>query len=165
MKSRNPRAGGSRRAVDRVALADAAQVNAHAPPFQKCRARLLGEGDQVPVVDERQLPQDVVAIRNLGVPVLVVELPQAGERAEGDVELAAGPFADLVCQAQDLAHVGADRNGAIAGGLVHSQHVAAGTPHAHERVETIELAEHRLEGRNRRRFVRRPCSQTKLRPH
>ena len=55
----------------------------------------------------------------------MVELPDVGERAERDVELAAGPLADLARGAQRLAHVGADRDRPLAGGGVDPQHVAA----------------------------------------
>ena len=63
----------------------------------------------IAIVDERQPRANRGADPESSCPV-VVELPEVGQRAEGDVELAAGPLADLPRRAQHLAHVGADRH-------------------------------------------------------
>ena len=104
MKSRRPRAAqDGHRALDRVALADAAEVDAHALALHEHRAGALVDLD-LPVVDERQPRADGVGIRDRVV-LIVVELPDVGQRAERDVELAAGPLADLARRAQHLADV------------------------------------------------------------
>ena len=73
------------RAIDGVALADAAEVHAHALPLQERRARAIVDLD-VAIVDERQTLRDLAAVGDAIVLVLVVELPQAGQRGERDVE-------------------------------------------------------------------------------
>ena len=111
-------------AIDGVALADAAEVHAHALPLQKRRARAVVDLD-VAIVDERQAFFDLPAVGDAIVLVLVVELPQARQRGEGDVEAAVGPLADLARHAQHLARFGADGNGMVAGRLVEANDVAA----------------------------------------
>src|SRR5262249_36513573 len=60
---------------------------------------------------------------------------------------------------------GADGHRPLAGRCGDAQHVAARTPHAHQRVEPIELLEDRVERRERRRLVRGPRREPQLRPH
>ncbi len=79
----------------------------------------------VAIVDQRQTFRDLAAVGDAIVLVLVVELPQAGQRGERDVEPAAGRLADLACHAQHLARVGADGNGMVAGCCVEADDIAA----------------------------------------
>jgi hypothetical protein len=109
-------------------------------------------------------PPDGVAVRD-GVVLVVVELPDVGERAERHVELAAGPLADLAGRAQRFAHVGAGRHRVLpAAALIRSTSLPE-APHAHQRVEPVELREHRVERRPRRGFVGSPRRQAQFRPH
>src|SRR6185436_19565903 len=93
------------RVLDGVALADAAQVDSHATALHPYRARALVDLD-LAIVDERKPPPNRAGIRD-GVVLIVVELPDVGGRAVRDVELAAGPLADLARGAQRLVLVGA----------------------------------------------------------
>ena len=79
--------------VHGVALADAAEVDAHAGALQQRGPGGLVEDDRA-VVHERQPRRDLGPRRD-AVVLIVVELPDVRQRAERDVELAAGPFADL----------------------------------------------------------------------
>ena len=151
------------RVIDRVALADAAQVDAHALAPQEHRAGVLVDLE-LPVVDERQPSMNGVPVRDRVV-LVVVELPHVGERAEGHVELAAGPLADLARRAQHVAHVRTDGNRAFAGRGVHPQDVAPVAPDAHQRVQPVELLERRVERRSRGRFVGGPRREAQLGSH
>ncbi len=142
-------------AIDRVALADAAEVDAHPFSFQKRRARALVHVD-VAIVDERQTRQHLAAIGDGVVLVLVVELPQSRQRAKGDVESSACPLADLTRHAEHFANLGADRDRMLARRRVQPRDIAAVAPDAHQRIEPIEFREDRLECRRRSGFVRRP---------
>ena len=101
---------------------------------------------ELPVVDERQSREDVGAGRDVAVEI-VVELPESGQRAKGDVELSVAPLAGLTGHAEDLAHFGTDRHRVFAGGAIQPLDVAALFPHAHQRIEAVELVEDRLERR------------------
>ena len=86
MKSRSPAAAQHRHgAVDRVALADAAQVHAHARPREAHGAGPVVDDDGA-VVDPRQ-PGGDLGGGGHAVVLVVVELPHLGQRAERDVEL------------------------------------------------------------------------------
>ena len=66
---------------------------------------------------------------------------------------------------QDFADLGADRDWRLARGAIEPLDVAALLPHAHQRVEPIELVEHRLERRERGALVRGPGGEMDLRAH
>jgi hypothetical protein len=87
----------------------------------------------------------------------VIELPDVGQRAKGDVEGAVGPLADLPRLPQHIAHLGGDSDGLHTGGGVDANDVARRTPGAHQRFQAFELREDRLERRTRSRLVRRPA--------
>ena len=67
------------RAVDGIALPDTTEVDAHSTLPQKRGARPLVH-DKLTIVDERQQPPHVVRVGN-GVVLVVIELPQSGQRA------------------------------------------------------------------------------------
>ena len=86
MKFARPRvAKQSHGAIDRVALADAAEMNAHARSRDEGRAG-GGIEDHRAVVDERQPRGDLFGCRDVVV-LVVIELPDIGQRTERDVEL------------------------------------------------------------------------------
>ena len=108
-------------------------------PFRFVHLELL-------VVDERQAREHVSAGRNVSVEI-VIELPESRERAERDVELPLRPFAGLPRHAEDLADFGAHGHRHLSGRAIQLLDVAAFFPHAHQRVEPIELVEGGLECR------------------
>ena len=138
-------------------------MDAHPFAFQEHRARAIVDLD-LPVVDERQPRTNRLGGRDRVV-LIVIELPDVGQRAERDVERAVGPLADLPGHAQHVAHVGGDRHRVVAGRGVDAQDVAARTPRAHLRFEPLELREHRIERRPRGRFVRGPRRQVQIGTH
>jgi hypothetical protein len=151
------------RAIHSEPLADPAEVRAHALAFQERRARAFVHLER-PVVDERETPADFGRVGN-GVVLVVVELPQVRERAEGDVEGAVGPLADLPRDPQDLADIRADGNRMVTRSPVQPFEIAAGPPHAHQCFEPFEFREHLAEARARLRCVPRPRRQAQLGPH
>ncbi len=153
----------TRRALDRVAFPDAAQVHAHALAGEKHGSGRVVDLDS-PVVDERQARSDRRLVGNAVVLILRVELPDVGQRSERDVELAVRPLADLAGGAQHRARIGAHRHRTIAGRRVDAQHIAAGTPDAEECIEPVELAEHRVERRLGGRFVGGRRREAQFRP-
>ena len=66
---------------------------------------------------------------------------------------------------ENLADLRGDRHGVVAGGRVDSQDVAVRAPHAHQRLEPLEVAEHLVERRARARFVGGPCREVERRSH
>jgi hypothetical protein len=69
----------------------------------------------------------------------VVELPEARQSSEGDVELPAGPLADLTRDPQHFQYFPTDRYCMIARRVIQALDVAALAPDTHEVVEAIEL--------------------------
>src|SRR5204863_5786501 len=78
-------------AIDGIALSDAAEIDAHALAPEKRGPRRRVHLD-VAIVDERQPAAHLLAVGNRVVLLLGVELPQAGQRPECDVERSAGPL-------------------------------------------------------------------------
>src|ERR1700730_5199143 len=103
------------RPVDSVALADSSQVSAHPLPLQKRGPRALVD-HQVTIVDQRETREDVRRLGHRVVLFLIVELPQAGQGAERDVEPAAGPLAHLMGNAEHLTRLRTDAYRMLAGG-------------------------------------------------
>ena len=62
------------------------------------------------VVDERQAARGWPPASGNCVVLILVELPDVGQRAERDVEVAVGPLADLPRDVQHLAHLRRDRH-------------------------------------------------------
>ena len=151
------------RAVDRVALADAAEVDAHAFARQEYRPGAIVDLDGA-IVHQLEPALDGRLVWNRVVLVLV-ELPDVGQRSERDVEGAVGPFADLARDVEYLAYLGCNRHRLLSGGRVDAHDVAAGAPVAHLGFETFELGEHRIERGASRCFVGRRGGQVQLRTH
>ena len=101
MKSLSPRPRKiAAAAIDGVALADAAQMRAHALLCQK-RGACLFVHLELAVVDEREPREDVGARGNVAVEI-VIEFPESRERAKGHVELSVRPLAGLTRHAAGL---------------------------------------------------------------
>ena len=90
------------------------------------------------------MPADFLQIGN-AIVLIVVELPQARERAKRHVELPARPIAYLTGRMQRLADVRAHRHRLLARSRVQPLDVAALPPDAHQTVQSLEVAERRLE--------------------
>ena len=116
------------------------------------------------IVDARQARLDQLPIGH-DVVLIVIEPPDVRQRAEGDVELAAGQRARLRSLAKDGDRVLADRDRRDARVLVHADDVAVVFPDAEQRFEAIEFAEDVLERIDCPCLVRRPCRQLQLRAH
>ena len=112
--------------IDRVALSDPAQIDAHPFSLQK-RGACPVIDFQIMIVDQRQALEHLAAIRDDGVLVLIVELPQARQDAKRHVERPTGPVADLMRDGERLPDVRAHRHGMISSGRIQSQDV---TPRA-----------------------------------
>ena len=128
-----------------------------------CRASTIVDLKRA-IVDERKSRSDLRAIRHATVDVLI-ELPEARQRRERDVELARSPFADLLRRVEHLSHFRADGDGGLSRGGVEAEDVAPFLPHAHQRIEPIELEKDSLERGDCRGFVGRPRTQVDLGAH
>ena len=105
------------------------------------------------VVHQRQARGDLRGGRHAAV-LVVVELPDVGERAEGDVERAVGPLADLPGRLEHAPGVLVHRHRGLAGRGVQPLDVAAVAPDAEQRLEPLELGEHAGETRRGPRLRR-----------
>ena len=124
------------------------------PGRRRTTVRVVRVDLQRRVVNGRQ-PRGHRRSRRDRVVLILIELPQAGQRAEGHVELAAGPVAHLAGDGQHLDRLGAHRHRRLARGRVQARDVAALLPDAQQRVETIELGKDGFEGRDRGGLVGR----------
>src|SRR4030095_2060362 len=126
-------------AIDREAFANPAQIDAHPLPLQEHASSGIVH-HQRSIVDQWKTAPDVVHVWQEVVPI-VAKSPKARQHAEGHVELAAGPLADLRGGSQNAPDFGSSGHGMIAGGSVDLLDVASRLPDADHRFEPIELGE------------------------
>ena len=141
--AKTPTAQDGGAAIDGVAFADAAEMNGHPFARQKHRTRRVIDLNRA-IVDERQSPPHVAHIGD-DIVLVVIELPEAGERAERDVEFSAGPLAHLPRRLQHLAHLRANRHRPHARVAIDARDVAVGDPRAHQLFQPRELGEDLVE--------------------
>ena len=150
-------------AVHRVALADAPKMHTRAglaDEGRACRAIDLNQA----IVHKGEPGLDGASIGHRVV-LVVIELPEVGERAERNVELAARPFTRLRRRLQCREGIAAHLNRLAAGRLVKATDIASGSPDAQQRVEPLELLKHLLERRHGERVLGGPGHQAQLRSH
>ena len=80
----------------------------------------------------------------------MIELPEVGQRGEGDVELALGQ-SPICARRSGPRSLGADGDRVLARRGVQPLDVAAVAPDAHQRLEPVELREHLSNAATRRR--------------
>jgi len=145
-------------AIDRIAFANPAQVDAHPLLLQKgASSRIVNH--QRSIVDERKPAPDVVHVRQ-AVVLIVIEPPESRQHAESDVELAAGPLADLRRGSQDAPDFVGRGYGTIAGCRVDPLDVASRLPDAHQRFQPIEFGEQDADRPRPARRIGRPHGDT-----
>ena len=129
-------------AIDRVAFADSAQVDAHARMLEAHRVVRLIE-EHVAPVDRRQR---VLDLRLGGMDVLGVVVEVADARV-GDVEGAFGDLRVVGGQLDEVEQLLVDLHRLAVGALVDLRQLAFGLVVAHQLIDAAHLGHHRIDGR------------------